>query len=660
MDSDDSIEDDFLRAAVKHQLLTRAQVEDIQQQSAKVGISVKEAAIRQGHLDGRKLDMLGSLEHPSNVAPGYRVQSILGSGGFGVVYKAIQLNLDRTVALKTIQLAQLQDESTQKRFEREAKIVGQFRHPNIVAAYDFGLHDERLFLSMEYVQGEDADGLIERQGRLDEFTVWQIIRQVSMALAYASEQGVIHRDIKPGNLMLTEAPVGYNLPDNVPLVKVADFGLACFNENHLHDNRLTMADSAIGTPYYMAPEQLTTDDIDERADIYSLGVTAWQLLAGKPPLSEDAPMSIISKKISGDSSWLESPPEHFSQASIQLIRKMCAHDRAHRVENHPRLLSRIDQTLANLLEQSLADTVATADAPPARFNSESKEKKVTRNDYPTAMLPVGGENESYADTFEFSTSAVAPVNEEEKTDERSDRSSFAIYRPIAIILLAATALVFIAYLAVSGSFNLLGSGDNASRRHGGPGVGHAASQDLTEFAGPPTFLFNGSHVPTGQDQSGKWEVDEGLEKGRVLAGKNGSMTFNCFNASNSQPMTYFRFKCGFLHHQSKMIEFHVLTDDLGEIAKILIDRENAVLSELNPDSGQSEIGSQALRQHDEDSQGYHEVRIERQPNYWVAYLDGDLLGHVPTDDTSPAKVKLVVSGPGKGHFEQIRLNPFRE
>jgi len=219
------IEDEFIKLALHHGLMKDEDAQMLQQQCNSGNCNGREAAIRNCVLDGRDMDILDALEKPEDVAPGYKVTRVLGTGGFGVVYKATQLKMSRVVALKTIPLSRIGDSTATRRFEQEASIVGQLRHPNIITAFDFGLHNKRLFMSMEYVQGIDLDVAIERKGKLDEFTCWHLIRQIAIALQYAAKNGVVHRDIKPGNVMLTEASTGYAIPAGIPLVKVADFGL---------------------------------------------------------------------------------------------------------------------------------------------------------------------------------------------------------------------------------------------------------------------------------------------------------------------------------------------------------------------------------------------------------------------------------------------------
>jgi serine/threonine protein kinase len=653
MVSNEPSENNFLESAVKFRVLTSAQAAEIRGWMVESGGDAKEIAIRRGFVDGQKLDILDALEFPTGVAPGYCVQSVLGSGGFGVVFKAVQLNLERVVALKTIRLAQLKDKATKQRFEREAKIVGQLRHPNIIAAFDFGLHHDRLFLSMEYVQGLDAERSVERNGPMDEYTVWQIVRQVSMALAYAAEHGVIHRDIKPGNLMLTEAPVGYSLPDKVPMVKVADFGLACFNANHLLSSRITMADSAVGTPFYMAPEQLTEEDVDQRADIYSLGVTAWQMLTGQPPMSEMPAMSIIARKINGDSSWLDSPPNHLSEASVELIRRMCAHDRTSRVENHPRLLKRIDQALA-LFESTASEAGAGGPDPgPSTMSQDFDLHDSSEGASGGGPLPV------HLETTEFSRSTLNDASDLNAKWElgkagvpplKNSPERFVSARRI----LKAGGIAALLLAAVCWGIWAAGGVDRGSWFAGV--FLYPGEVELAEFTST-LFLFNGEDTGLEHPQNGNWEVDAGKEKGVVLAGY-GMRTYRCVNL-DSTPIKYFRVQCGFLHHESENIEIRVVTEKNGEIGRVEIDRHQAVFFAVSGKRSY-EVGRRKLQTYNTASQGYHEIVLGRHVNFLTTSLDDKSLGRVHSSDVSAASVELFVDGFQNAHFENVILGEFKE
>ena len=160
------------------------------------------------------------------VIPGYELQASIGRGGFGEVFQARQIRLDRVVVLKVVGLDRVGDPETAARFELEAVTLGRLNHPNVVPLYDFGRTNTQMYLAMERLEGEDLRGLLRRVGRLDERTAWGIARQAAAGLAHAAAAGVVHRDVKPANLFLVAPPRGVELPPGVPMVKVTNFGLA--------------------------------------------------------------------------------------------------------------------------------------------------------------------------------------------------------------------------------------------------------------------------------------------------------------------------------------------------------------------------------------------------------------------------------------------------
>jgi uncharacterized protein (TIGR03067 family) len=214
----------------------------------------------------------------------YRVQELLGVGGMGAVYKAQHLLMERTVALKLVSPSLTSNSAMVERFQREVKTAGKLKHPNIVMAYDAEQAGDAHFLVMEYVEGKSLARVVAEQGPSPVRDACEYIRQAAVGLQYAHERGMVHRDIKPQNLMLT--------PDGQ--VKILDFGLARFAmeaEPPLAElparASLTQLGAVMGTPDYIAPEQARdAHTADIRADIYSLGCTLYDLLAGHAPFTE--------------------------------------------------------------------------------------------------------------------------------------------------------------------------------------------------------------------------------------------------------------------------------------------------------------------------------------------------------------------------------------
>jgi serine/threonine-protein kinase len=218
------------------------------------------------------------LSPGENVGP-YRIIEQLGQGGMATVFKAYHPALDRYVAIKVLHPAFKEDPNFSARFQREARIVAKLEHPHIVLVYDFSEHKGMAYLVMRYVEGETLKAHLAGEPLAPE-RILEILQPVAEALAYAHEQGVLHRDIKPSNVMLT--PEGG--------IFLTDFGLARMAQSG--ESTLSQ-DMMIGTPQYMSPEQAKGEEVDERTDIYSLGVVLFEMLTGRVPFSADTPYAVI-------------------------------------------------------------------------------------------------------------------------------------------------------------------------------------------------------------------------------------------------------------------------------------------------------------------------------------------------------------------------------
>jgi serine/threonine protein kinase len=222
----------------------------------------------------------------------FQIISILGQGGVGVVYKAKQLGIDRVVALKTLQQNMVSTESSLKRFEQEARAVSNLAHPNIVTIHDFGRSaDGIVFLVMEYLGNQTLDGLIKAESRLHIDRFLKIFYQICDGLQHAHKKGIIHRDMKPSNIMLVSNDEGNDF------VKIVDFGLAKLAESDSQQH-LTKTGAVLGTPLFMSPEQCKGIDIDHRSDIYSVGCMMYFALTGRVPFQGDSPLNTFYKHLS--------------------------------------------------------------------------------------------------------------------------------------------------------------------------------------------------------------------------------------------------------------------------------------------------------------------------------------------------------------------------
>jgi predicted Ser/Thr protein kinase len=232
------------------------------------------------------------LGMPPVVDGKYRVDSVVGRGGMGAVFRARDLRLDRDVAVKIVRADLVSDPEARARFRREAQIVARLQHPAIVTVFDYGnLPHGAAFLVMEYVRGEDLRHLLRREKSLSQTRTVDLIVQVSHGIQAAHQAGVLHRDLKPENVLL---------PANGAGPKVLDFGVAKVTEmSAAPGGTLTQGATIVGTPAYMAPEQLRGDKLDGRADVYSLGVMTFEALTGGLPFGAGSFIDIGIKQAGG-------------------------------------------------------------------------------------------------------------------------------------------------------------------------------------------------------------------------------------------------------------------------------------------------------------------------------------------------------------------------
>ncbi len=230
----------------------------------------------------------------------FEILAKLGQGGMSSVYKARQLQMDRIVALKVMRPKFDSDGTSHKRFQREAQALCTLHHECVVKALTFGTQGQDCFIAMEYIEGISLSQLLLEKGRLPVEQVIQIVADVGRGLAHAHSKGIVHRDIKPGNIMLVQHA-------GQTKVQVVDFGLAKSIDGDSLQQKLTQTDHLIGTPFYMSPEQCTNGVLDVRSDIYSLGCVFYELLSGKPPFDGESAYAIMYGHLHGEPAAL--PPD---------------------------------------------------------------------------------------------------------------------------------------------------------------------------------------------------------------------------------------------------------------------------------------------------------------------------------------------------------------
>ena len=321
----------------------------------------------------------------------YRLDSLLAEGGMGAVYRATHVMLGKTVAIKLIRSAIVASPEIVRRFQREARAATALNHPNIVSVYDLGqTTDGTLYIAMEYIDGPSLKTLIQAGRPIPLTRTIAILRQVASALSTAHRHNIIHRDLKPHNIMLTEGL------DGSEVAKLVDFGIAkTFDES----TQLTNVGSALGTPYYMSPEQIEGRVVDARSDIYALGIILYEMLVGEVPFADQSTPAVLVKQLK------ERPvrPSLRNAAvppSLEAIALRCLEkDPEQRFQSADAFAAALNEAAATLNavagDVTLPMTRAAAPAPPAAAPIQSDATLVTSPDgaaapsaAPIAVTPI--------------------------------------------------------------------------------------------------------------------------------------------------------------------------------------------------------------------------------------------------------------------------------
>lgn len=302
---------------------------------------------------------------PSQQIPGYQIISKCGAGAMAKVYKARQMSLDRTVAIKVLPRKWSQDKEFVQRFYREGKAAAQLSHNNIVQAIDVGEAGGYHYFVMEFVEGHTVYDELAKGTVYSEKEALDIVLQMARALAHAHERGFIHRDVKPKNIMLTRDRVA----------KLADMGLA----RQMSDEEAAEAEAgrAYGTPYYISPEQIRGEvDIDFRADIYSLGATFYHMVTGRVPFDGPTPSAVMHKHLKEDFV----PPDHINtslSAGVgEVIEMMMARKRNHRYNSTRELLQDLEA-----VAKGESPMIARANAPGQVLNTLAEAEAGVASDH---------------------------------------------------------------------------------------------------------------------------------------------------------------------------------------------------------------------------------------------------------------------------------------
>ncbi len=332
----------FGEAALARGFLTEGQLEECLRAAKLVtqaGLEkpLADIILEKGYITQIQAEQIGrAVQSPdAQTIAGFELLSKLGEGGMGVVYKAHQASMDRVVALKVLPERLAKDKQFVSRFFREARVAARLDHPNIVRGIDVGSSGSDYFFVMEYVEGEDVGNVLEKRGKLPEREALEIVVQVARALQHAQEHNMIHRDIKPDNVLLT--------PDGT--AKLLDLGLARSTSGEL--TRMTVTGTAMGTPHYISPEQARGEsDIDIRTDIYSLGVSLYHILVGTPPFDGETVAVIITKTLTEIPPTVHEVVPEVSEATSRVVEKMMSKEKGSRHTTPAEVIEDIEMILS--------------------------------------------------------------------------------------------------------------------------------------------------------------------------------------------------------------------------------------------------------------------------------------------------------------------------
>ncbi|WP_425616428.1 serine/threonine-protein kinase [Anatilimnocola sp. NA78] len=623
---------EFLTVAEELSVLSAPTVALLRDQSVSQGVPPIQLALQRALITPTQLDIIETLCRPSEIVPGYDIRSVIGQGGMGVVFRARQISLDRDVAIKLVPLHQLAGDVAVKRFEVEAQVLARLAHPHIVTAFDFGKHEGRLYFVMEVVEGEDADHYVRRNGCFDESTAWHIIRQAAAGLAHAQHVGVVHRDVKPANILLLKPPAGYPLPAGVPMAKLGDFGLAWLATAADERTRLTSANVTLGSPHYMAPEQLAGDTIDYRADIYSLGATAFHLLSGLPPMSGIELTRLMSLKLQGKNESLRSVRPEISPTSADLVDRLMAVDPCQRPQDYGVLIEEIDELIG---EQSLTGsrraTNSTQLSPPKAVQPKH--------------LPQPDPNKTTHQSdrvVDHASPTIEMVNEPPRFDRR-----WLIASIVALLLL------FIGGGIAVRTFNLPGA------------------PDLVPGGMFSELSFEGASYQEWKRPFGSlWAPARNKDGESVLEG-DGTVVRDFSDLAKATPggLQHYRLEMVTELNQASAIEVHLDFPPKNDAGRSTTGENRRVVLHVGKDG--SQLGTKTG-----DQQGWHalgpivplkktrndkhEISLERHTPGWYAFVDGEVVGYAPARTGRDEHEFRLITEDGSAWFSDFFVSELRK
>lgn len=390
----------------------------------------------------------------------YEILRKIGDGGMAFVYQARDKLLNRIVAVKVLRPEFVDDQEFLVKFKREAEAVASLSHPNIVNVYDVGEDGKVHYIVMEYVDGQNLKEIIQDEGSLEEYTALDIVKQIARALSAAHRNGIIHRDIKPHNILISK---------DGRQVKVADFGIA----KAVSSSTMTNMGSVIGSVHYISPEQAKGKHLTSNADLYSLGIVLYEMIIGRVPFSGDSPISIALKHINEDIAFTDQDKINIPNSVRTIISKLTQKEPANRYQTAEELIEDIEFVERNIDLPYIKDynNFATTDVDrrdPEVFNGR---KPVQYDDYEEDDDYYDEEDEYYDEDDEYYNEdddidddyyEERPKSRKEKKQEKKNkarkketpraRRRLKILAVILIMILIGYAAFFMKYFGL-GLFN---------------------------------------------------------------------------------------------------------------------------------------------------------------------------------------------------------------
>ena len=352
----------------------------------------------------------------------YEIIKKIGDGGMAFVYKAKDILLNRIVAVKVLRPEFVDDDEFLGKFKREAEAVASLSHPNIVNVYDVGEDGKVHYIVMEYIDGQNLKEIIKNEGTLDEYTALDITKQIAMALSAAHRKGIIHRDIKPHNILIS---------NEGRVVKVADFGIA----KAVSNSTMTNIGSIIGSVHYFSPEQAKGKFVSNNADLYSLGIVLYEMIIGKVPFRGDSPISIALQHINDEIEFTSEEQVNIPQSVRTIIKKLTEKSSVDRYQSAEEVIEDIEYIEKNIDLEFIKeyDNYVTKNIDIRDLNKQINIEKNRQNE----------EDDGYEEDDDYEDEKFKYKNKQKnkKTPNKS-RKRLKIALSVLILILATQVFVF--------------------------------------------------------------------------------------------------------------------------------------------------------------------------------------------------------------------------